>query len=88
MRFKKPFLTRDFVIAGVLFSGIIALFVLMVAGISDEYETDILTNEAFAENYDKLVEQTERIETAREAASAGEGLSFIAGLPSAITPMN
>ncbi len=74
---KKAFLTRNFIIAGVLFSGIVALFVLAVAGISDEYDTDILTNEAFAANYDKLVEQTEKIETARESASAGEGLSFI-----------
>ena len=50
---KKPFLTRDFVIAGVLFSGIVALFVLSIAGISDEYDTSILTNDEFAANYDK-----------------------------------
>jgi len=74
---KKAFLTRDFVIAGVLFSGIVALFVLSIAGISDEYDTDILTNEDFADNYDKLVEQTERIETARETSAAGDGLSFV-----------
>ncbi len=74
---KKSFLTRNFVIAGILFSGIVALYVLMVAGISNEYDSTLLTNEEFGENYDKLIEQTERIETAREAASAGEGLSFI-----------
>lgn len=74
---KKPFLTRNFVIAGVLFSGIIALFVLAVAGISDEYDSVLLTNEDFGETYNKLVEQTERIETARAAAATGDGLSFI-----------
>ncbi len=74
---KKSFLTRDFVIAGVLFSGMVALFVLAVAGISDEYDTDILTNEKFAETYDKLTEQTEKIETARETTAAGSGLSFL-----------
>ena len=74
---KKAFLTRNFIIAGVLFSGVVALFVLAVAGISDEYDTDILTNPEFAANYDKLVDQTERIETARKSAAAGEGLSFI-----------
>ena len=74
---KKSFLTRDFVIAGVLFSGVVALFVLAVAGISDEYDTDILINEKFAENYDKLTEQTDRIETARETSAAGSGLSFL-----------
>ena len=74
---KKPFLTRNFVIAGVLFSGIIALWVLAVAGISDEYDSILLTNEDFDETYNKLVEQTERIETARATAAAGDGLSFI-----------
>ena len=74
---KKGFLTRDFVIAGILFSGIIALFVLSIAGIQDEYDTDQLTNPEFAANYDRLTEQTEKIETARAASAAGEGLSFI-----------
>lgn len=74
---KKAFLTRNFVIAGVLFSGIVALYVLAIAGISSEYDSNLLTNEDFANNYDKLIEQTERIETARESAAAGDGLSFI-----------
>ena len=74
---KKPFLTRNFVIAGVLFSGIVALFVLAVAGISNEYDSVLLTNEDFGDTYDRLVTQTERIETARAAAATGDGLSFI-----------
>ncbi len=76
-RTKKSFTTRDFVIAGVLFSGIVALFVLAIAGISDEYDTSILTNEDFSANYDRLTAQTERIEIARETAAAGGGLSFV-----------
>ena len=74
---KKGFLTREFIIAGILFSGVVALFVLMIGGISNEYDSTLLTNEDFADNYDTLVEQTNRIETARTAASAGEGLSFV-----------
>lgn len=74
---KKGFLTRDFVMAGILFSGMIALFVLAIAGIQSEYNSTLLTNENFADNYDRLIEQTEKIETARSAAAAGEGLSFI-----------
>lgn len=74
---KKGFLTRDFVMAGILFSGLIALFVLAIAGISDEYGTTILTNEDFAANYDRLTEQTERIETARATTAAAGGLSFV-----------
>lgn len=77
MRSKHGFLTRDFVIAGILFSGIVALYVLAIAGISNEYDTNILTNEDFSDNYNKLIQQTERVETARSAAAAGDGLSFI-----------
>lgn len=76
-RQKKPFLTRDFVMAGVLFSGLIALWVLAIAGISDEYDSTLLVNEGFSENYDRLTEQTQRIETARETSAEGGGLSFI-----------
>ena len=76
MKIKKGFLTRNFVIAAVLFSGIVALFVLAIAGISNEYDSTLLVNEEFSENYDRLVEQTERVETARAASSAGEGLKF------------
>lgn len=77
IRTKKSFTTRDFVIAGVLFSAIVALFVLAIAGIQDEYDSSLLTNEGFSGNYNKLQEQTEKIETARETAAAGGGLSFV-----------
>jgi len=73
---KKGFNTRDFVMAGILFSGLIALWVLAVAGIQSEYGSDLLTNPDFADNYDRLTKQTEKIETARKAATAGEGLRF------------
>ena len=53
---KKGVLTRDFVVAAVLFSGVVALFVLAIAGISDEYDSDLLTNSEFAANYDRLAE--------------------------------
>lgn len=74
---KKGFLTRNFVVAAILFSGVVALFVLAIAGISDEYDSTLLVNEKFSENYDTLVEQTDRVETARETAAAGGGLSFV-----------
>ena len=74
---KKAFLTRDFVIAGILVSGRIALFVLAIAGIQDEYDSDLLTNAEFSEQYDRLTEQTDKVQTARTAAAAGEGLSFV-----------
>lgn len=74
---KKGFLTRDFVMAGILFSGLIALFVLAITGISDEYDSTLLVNEDYMDNYNRLTEQTDKMETARSSAAAGEGLSFI-----------
>lgn len=74
---KKSFLTREFIMAGVLFSGMIALWVLAIGGISDQYDSTLLVNDEFADNYDRLTEQTEKIETARKTAAAGGGLSFI-----------
>jgi len=77
IRTKKSFTTRDFVIAGVLFSTIVALFVLAIAGIQDQYNTDILTNEDFSANYDKLSDQVSKIGTARNASAEASGLSLI-----------
>ena len=77
MKLKKGFLTRDFVIAGILFSGMIALLVLAIGGISYEYDSNLLVNEEFSDNYDRLATQTEKIETSRQASAAGEGLSFV-----------
>lgn len=76
-RKKKSFTTRDFVIAGLLFSGIVALFVLAIAGIQDEYDTDILTDEDFTETYDKLTTQLSKVGTARDASADASGLSFV-----------
>tara|TARA_R100000687_G_C6390339_1_gene136994 strand:+ start:162 stop:620 length:459 start_codon:yes stop_codon:yes gene_type:complete len=77
IRTKKSFTTRDFVIAGVLFSTIVALFVLAIAGIQDQYNTDILTNEDFSANYDKLSDQVAKIGTARNSSAEASGLSLI-----------
>ena len=74
---KKGVLTRDFVIAGVLFSGIVALFVLAILGISSEYDNNLLVNEEFSSNYNKLTALTEGVETSRSATSETGGLSFI-----------
>lgn len=63
--------------AGILFSGIVALFVLMVAGIQSEYDSTLLTDEEFADTYNKLEAQAGKISTARSAAATGEGLTFI-----------
>ena len=74
---KKGALTRDFVMAAVLFSGVVALFVLGIAGISNEYDSTLLVDEEFSQNYDKLAGLTDGIKVTRSAAADTGGLSFI-----------
>lgn len=74
---KKGFATRDFVIAAIMFTGIISLYVIGLADIQGNYPNspDII-DPTFSSNYDKLTEQTSTLNTMRETALSGEGLSF------------
>lgn len=73
---KKGFLTRDFVIAGILLMGIIAIMILMIQDVADNYGQQDLIDPDFAENYDKLTNVTSNVETILETTRSGSGLSF------------
>jgi hypothetical protein len=73
---KKAFILRDFVIAGVLFSGVVAIAVLMIFGMSQEYPQSDLSNANFDSQYNKLTVQTESIELIRNTTLSNEGLTF------------
>lgn len=73
---KKGYLTRDFVQAGLLLTGIVALFVIMIGGIAAEYDNTDIVSEDFAKHYDKLSDITDNVEVIRETTTSGEGLSF------------
>lgn len=54
---KKGFTTQDFVIAGLLFSGVVAFFVLAILGISANYpDNPNIINENFSSSYNTLIE--------------------------------
>jgi hypothetical protein len=74
---KKGFLLRDVVITGVLFTGIMALFVLMIGSISNNYNAPDLVSQEFSDNYDKLTNITSGIEISRGELSANQGFSLI-----------
>ena len=76
IQFKKGFIIRDFVIATLLFTGIIAMFVLFIAGMAAEYNQPDLVSSTFSSNYDKLGEISDKVEVMRSTSAAGEGLSF------------
>lgn len=77
MNKKGGFSTQDFIISGLLFTAIIVFFVIGIADIQNNYpDATNIINEDFANNYDKLTEQTSRINTMRNTSLSGEGLSF------------
>ena len=74
---KKGFATKDFVIAGLLFTGIIVMYVIAIASIQQNYpDNPTIVSDTFSDNYNTLTEQTTSLNTMRETALSGEGLSF------------
>ncbi len=77
MKNKRGWVTRDFVIAALLFTGVVAFFVLFMAGMSVEYNQPGLVSSSFSANYDKLGDLSEKVELMRSTTAGGEGLSLI-----------
>ena len=77
MNKKGGFSTQDFIISGLLFTGVIVFFVIGIAGIQNNYpESPDIISDSFSKNYNQLTEQTTDINTMRETSLSGEGLSF------------
>lgn len=73
---KKGYLTRDFVIAGIFLMGIIALMVLMIQGVSTNYNNPDLVDSSFSGKYDQLNNITNDVTTMLNTTRSGSGLSF------------
>jgi len=74
---KKGFATKDFLIAGLLFTAVIIFFSIGLADFQSNYpDNPNIISEDFEQNYNKLTEQTTAINKMRETALSGEGLSF------------
>jgi hypothetical protein len=85
LNFKKGWVLRDFVVAGIFLTGVIAFFVLFIAGISTEYNQPDLVSSSFAENYDKLENITDKVDVMRSSIASGEGLSLVGSFDIAFT---
>ncbi len=76
---RGGFLVRHFVVGAILFSMVIAFYVLYVGSLSNEYigiaEQEIVSD-SFARNYDKLDDITGKVDTMKNTTQSGEGLSF------------
>ncbi len=74
---KKGFQTRDFLIAGLLFTAVIIFFVIGLADMQENYPNNQnIVSEAFEENYNKLSAQTETLTLMKNTSLSGEGLTF------------
>jgi len=67
----------DFVIASLVFSGIIALFVIAVGSLANDYDNTNVINEDFANKFDKFEENTARTGEMWNATTSEGGLSLI-----------
>lgn len=74
---RGQFLVRDWVMSAVLFSGIIALFVVVFASFADTYDRNDLIDDGFSETFDTFQEDTAVIEEMWEQTSGEGGLSTV-----------
>lgn len=74
---KAKMLARDWVVAAILFSGIIALLVFQVGSLVDEYDTPNVTSAEFSEQFDKFDENTGTAQEMWEKTSGEGGLSTV-----------
>lgn len=74
---KKGWVARDFVIAVLLFSGVLALFVVMIGFIANDYDNPNVIDEDFSDKFDKFSEDTDRAGEMWEAATGEDGLSLV-----------
>ena len=74
---KKGWVARDFVVAVLLFSGVLALFVVMIGSIANDYGNTEIIDPVFSEKFDKFSEDTERAGEMWESATSEDGLSLV-----------
>ncbi len=74
---KKGFQTRDFLIAGLLFTAVVIFFVIGIADMQGNYPDNTnIVSQTFEDNYNKLSEQTQSLALMKNTSLSGEGLTF------------
>ena len=74
---KKGWLLRDFVIVGIVFGLIIALYVVSVASVADNYNNHDIISANFANYYSKLSTNLQQLDTSYKAVQSPGGLNLI-----------
>ena len=74
---KRGWLIRDFVVAGLLFGLVVALYIVQVGSIANNYNNQDIVSPSFAAHYNQLSENTANLETSFQSVKSGNGLDLI-----------
>lgn len=74
---KKGWLLRDFVIAGILFGIVVALFIIQVASVANNYNNQDIISQSFSQHYNKLSTNLAQLDSANKAVQGSGGLNLI-----------
>jgi len=74
---KKAFTGKDFLIVMLVFSFIVAIFVIMVASLADDYNNTEILDDSFDAKFNKFQNVTDKADGMLESLTSGNGLSFI-----------
>lgn len=74
---KKGWLLRDFVIVGILFGTVVALYIIQVASVAQNYSNDDIISAEFAAHYSKLSTNLNQLDTGYQSVQGDGGLNLV-----------
>jgi hypothetical protein len=74
---KRGWLLRDFVIVGIIFGLVIALYIVMVASVANNYGNQEIISASFAQHYSKLSTNLNQLDTGYSTVKGSGGLNLI-----------
>ncbi len=74
---KRGFAARDFIVATLIFSGLLALYVIMVGSIANDYDNTNVIDPEFSEKFDTFSADTERAGEMLDSLQDEGGLSLV-----------
>jgi hypothetical protein len=74
---KSAWLLRDFVVVGIIFGLIIALYVIQVASVANNYNNQDIISPSFAQHYRTLNTNLDKLGTSYSAVKGTGGLNLI-----------
>lgn len=77
---KKGLAVRDFVMAVLIFGFFVALMIVGVVSLANQYDNPAIIDSGFGDKFNSFSNDTERIGAMASALSDKEGLSFVAGV--------